>query len=108
MSFVLASFVQANFKAEHLEYDPVGGNSFDHPFRKETRTIWSRHIKTKKPYVPSGAWHSFSIKNVFYDTMDLRLFHFDEAIYGKWHFNLLNLFRGPLNLESSSFCHNSN
>ena len=25
--------------------------------------------------------HSFSIKNTFYDEMDLGLFYFDEAIY---------------------------
>ena len=26
-----------------------------------------------------GALHSFSIKNIFYDKMDLRLFYFDVA-----------------------------
>ena len=26
--------------------------------------------------------HSFSIKNIFYDKMDLRLFYFDVVIYG--------------------------
>ena len=26
-----------------------------------------------------GVLHSFSIKNIFYDKMDLRLFYFDEA-----------------------------
>ena len=29
---------------------------------------------------PMGVLHSFSIKNIFYDKMDLRLFYFDEAI----------------------------
>ena len=31
---------------------------------------------------PMGVLHSFSIKNIFYDTMDLRLFYFDvEALW---------------------------
>ena len=29
---------------------------------------------------PMGALHSFSIKNIFYDKMDLRLSYFDIAI----------------------------
>ena len=29
---------------------------------------------------PIGVLHSFSIKNIFYDKMDLRLFYFDVAI----------------------------
>ena len=29
-----------------------------------------------------GVLHSFSIKNIFYDKMELRLFYFDVAIYG--------------------------
>ena len=29
---------------------------------------------------PMGVLHSFSIKNIFYDKMDLRLFRFDMAI----------------------------
>ena len=28
---------------------------------------------------PMGVLHSFSIKNIFYDKMDLRLFYFDVA-----------------------------
>ena len=28
----------------------------------------------------TGVLHSFSIKNIFYDKMDLRLFYFDVAI----------------------------
>ena len=28
-----------------------------------------------------GVLHSFSIKSIFYDKMDLRLFYFDVAIY---------------------------
>ena len=28
--------------------------------------------------------HSFSIKNIFYDKMDLRLFYFDVVIYGTY------------------------
>ena len=34
---------------------------------------------------PMGVLHSFSIKNIFDDKMDLRLFYFDVAIY---HTNL--------------------
>ena len=30
---------------------------------------------------PMGVLHSFSIKNIFYDKMDLRHFYFDVAIY---------------------------
>ena len=30
---------------------------------------------------PIGVLHSFSIKNTFYDKMDVRLFYFDEANY---------------------------
>ena len=30
---------------------------------------------------PMGILHSFSIKNILYDKMGLRLFYFDEAIY---------------------------
>ena len=29
---------------------------------------------------PMGVLHSFSIKNIFYDTIDLRLFYFDVVI----------------------------
>ena len=28
---------------------------------------------------PEGVLHSFSLKNIFYDKMDLRPFYFDEA-----------------------------
>ena len=31
---------------------------------------------------PVGVLHSFSIKNIFYDKMDLRLFYFHVMIYG--------------------------
>ena len=34
------------------------------------------HMKIKKPRYPMGVLHSFSIKNTFYDKMDLRLFYF--------------------------------
>ena len=30
---------------------------------------------------PMGVLHSFSIKNIFYDKMDLRLFYFGVTIY---------------------------
>ena len=30
---------------------------------------------------PMGVLHSFPIKNIFYDTMYLRLYYFDVAIY---------------------------
>ena len=30
---------------------------------------------------PMGALHLFSIKNIFYDKVDLRLFYFDVVIY---------------------------
>ena len=30
---------------------------------------------------PMGVLHSFSIKNIFYDKMDLRLFYFHVTIY---------------------------
>ena len=29
---------------------------------------------------PMGAFHTFSIKNIFYDKMDFRLFHFQVTI----------------------------
>ena len=32
---------------------------------------------------PVGVLHSFSIKNIFYDKMDLRFFYFDVTIYRK-------------------------
>ena len=44
-----------------------------------------RHIKIKKP---KGVFHSFSIKNIFYDKMTLRLFYLDEAIYSKLEWNI--------------------
>ena len=31
---------------------------------------------------PMGILHSFSLKNIFYDKMDLRLFYFHVTIYG--------------------------
>ena len=36
---------------------------------------------------PMGVLHSFSIKNIFDDKMDLRLFNFDVTIYGSAVFN---------------------
>ena len=30
-----------------------------------------------------GVLHSFSIKNIFYDKMDLRVFYFDVANYSR-------------------------
>ena len=30
---------------------------------------------------PMGVLHSFSIKNIFYDTMNLRLFYFDVTTF---------------------------
>ena len=32
---------------------------------------------------PKDVLHSFSIKNILYDKMDLRLFYFDVAIMGQ-------------------------
>ena len=41
---------------------------------------------------PMGVLHSFSIKNIFYDKMGLRLSYFDKAIYSvtkySWSSNL--------------------
>ena len=34
---------------------------------------------------PIGVLHLFSIKNIFYDKMELRLFYFDEVIYCSNH-----------------------
>ena len=34
---------------------------------------------------PIGVLHLFSIKNIFYDKMELRFFYFDEAIYCSNH-----------------------
>ena len=36
-----------------------------------------------------GVLHSFSIKNIFYDKMNLTFFQFDEAIYIHCHIILL-------------------
>ena len=38
-------------------------------------------IENENVRYPMGVLHSFSIKNIFYDKMDLRLFYFDVAIY---------------------------
>ena len=34
---------------------------------------------------PMGVLHSFSIKNIFYGKMDLRLFYFNMTIYKHCH-----------------------
>ena len=38
-------------------------------------------MKIKKALSPLSVSHSFSIKNIFYDKMDLRLFCFYVTIY---------------------------
>ena len=44
-----------------------------------------------------GDLHSFSIKNIFYDKMDLRLFYFDVTISQLLRFSvlLINIFLQP-------------
>ena len=40
-----------------------------------------------------GALHSFSIKNIFYYKMDLRLFYFDVTIFRKCF--IIDVWHGP-------------